>query len=62
MRCPYLLKSKTEIQVWNQTPDDNQTITDGTNGTKTIYEYEQCVKADCGAYCGGKCNFNNTKD
>ena len=38
MICPYNLKSETQIQQWQQEPDDNQTPTDGTTVTRTVYE------------------------
>ena len=29
MLCPYNLRCETQVQRWQQNPDDNQTLTDG---------------------------------
>lgn len=62
MICPYNLKSETQIQQWQQEPDDNQTPTDGTTVTRTVYEYMECKQSECGAWHNGKCCYNKGGD
>ena len=37
MKCPYNRKSETQLQNWNQNPDDNQNFTDGKTVTQTVF-------------------------
>lgn len=62
MICPYNLKSETQIQQWQQEPDDNQTHTDGTTVTRTVYEYMECKQSECGTWHNGKCCYNKGGD
>lgn len=38
--CPYCQTAKTEVQQWNQTPDENQTLTEGQTITRTVYTFQ----------------------
>ena len=60
MLCPYNLRCETQVQHWQQTPDDNQTLTDGTTVTSTFYKYMECKQHECGAYYNGRCHYSKT--
>lgn len=57
MQCPYNRKSETQLQNWNQNPDDNQNFTDGKIVTQTVFELMDCEKENCGAWHNGKCCY-----
>ena len=56
-RCPYICKSKTETECWNQHPDDNGNVTKGITVRQYFFEYEECLKENCGAWYDGKCHY-----
>ena len=58
MLCPYNLRCETQVQRWQQNPDDNQTLTDGATITRTFYKYMECKQEDCGAFYNGRCYYN----
>lgn len=57
MKCPYNRKCETHIERWKQTPDDNQTPTDGRTVTQIVFELMECEKENCGAWHNGKCCY-----
>ena len=57
MLCPYLMKTETFIETWQQDPDENGIVLEGLNVKKNVYEYSDCQKENCGAYYDGKCNY-----
>ena len=59
MICPYLMKSETFIETWQQAPNESETVTDGVTFRTVTHEYAECLKNDCGAYCDGKSNYNS---
>lgn len=61
MICPYNLRAKTDVQQWEQTPDDNQILTSGTTVTKVIYRYMECKQHECGAFYNGRCYYSNNE-
>ncbi len=62
MICPYNLKSETQMQYWQQNPENEQDTTDGANVTRTVYHYMQCLREHCGAWYNGKCCYNKAGD
>lgn len=44
MKCPYNRKIETTVQNWKQTPDENQTLTEGETVTQTVFELMDCEK------------------
>ena len=57
MKCPYNKKSETQIQNWEQSPDEQQNFTDGKVITQTVFELMNCEKENCGAYHNGRCCY-----
>lgn len=57
--CPYNIKSKSEIQSWNQENDEDQTPKDGKTIIHTVYKQMECSKGNCGAYYGGRCHYKD---
>ena len=57
MLCPYLLKTETHIEMWEQKPDENGVVENGITVRKQEYVYSECQKENCGAYYDGKCNY-----
>ncbi len=58
MHCPYLVETESCIEIWHQTPNESETITDGNTIRIVKHQYAKCVKEECGAYYNGKCNYN----
>lgn len=44
MKCPYHRRVETQVQKWNQNPDENQSLTDGKTVTQTVFELMDCEK------------------
>ena len=57
MKCPYNKKSETQIQNWEQSPDEQQNFTDGKVITQTVFELMNGEKENCGAYHNGRCCY-----
>ncbi len=57
--CPYLEKSQTVLQMWDQNSDENQILTDGKTVTRTEYEYMECQKDNCAVFYGGRCHYKD---
>ena len=57
--CPYNVKSKSEIQSWNQENDENQMPKDGKTIIQTVYEQMECLRERCGVYYDGKCHYKD---
>lgn len=47
MKCPYIRRVETQVQKWNQNPDENQSLTDGKTVTQTVFELMDCEKENC---------------
>ena len=62
MLCPYNLHSETQIQHWQQNPDDDQVLTDGATVTRTFYKYMECKQNECGVFYNGICHYSNKDD
>ena len=62
MLCPYNLHSETQIQHWQQNPDDDQVLTDGATVTRTFYKYMECKQNECGEFYNGICHYSNKDD
>lgn len=58
MKCPYNRKVETQVQKWEQSPDENQSLTDGKTVTQTVFELMDCEKENCGAWYNGKCCYS----
>lgn len=65
MKCPYNRKSETHYQCWTQKCDeDSQSPRTGSQVDRYIFELEDCLKEECGAWWNGRCwyasvNLNN---
>lgn len=60
MICPYNIRAKTEIQQWEQTPDENETSANGTTVARTVFKYMECKQSKCGAFYNGRCQYKKT--
>lgn len=62
MICPYNLRCETQVQHWQQNPDDDQVLTDGATVTRTFYKYMERKQNECGAFYNGICHYSNKDD
>ena len=66
MKCPYNRKSETPYQCWAQKYDEgSQSPEGGSQIDQYIFELEDCLKQECGAWQNGRCcyasvNLQNT--
>lgn len=66
MKCPYNRKSETRYLYWTQECDeDSHAPSKGKQIDQYIFELEDCLKQDCGAWHNGRCcytsvNYQNT--
>ena len=57
MICPYNIQEETIVQHWQETPDSEETLKNGTTFTRTYYKYGKCKRKKCGAFRKGKCRY-----
>lgn len=58
MKCPYNRKSETHYQRWTQKCDeDSQSPRTGSRVDQYIFELEDCLKEECGAWQNGRCCY-----
>lgn len=60
MRCPYACKTKTEFESWEQTLEDGTPVK-GKVMKQYAFQYEECIKEDCGAWYDGRCHYNDNQ-
>nr|DAQ88057.1 MAG TPA: hypothetical protein [Bacteriophage sp.]DAT91959.1 MAG TPA: hypothetical protein [Caudoviricetes sp.] len=65
MKCPYNCKSETHYQRWVQEYDEDLRAPKACSQIdQHIFELDDCLKEDCGAWQNGRCcyasvNLNN---
>lgn len=59
--CPYRDKVETTVQkeIYCYNDDNPEQSTKTETIVQTIHQPMKCVKAECGAFYNGKCNYKN---
>lgn len=59
--CPYRDKVETTVQkeIYCYSDDNPEQSTKTETILQTIHQPMECVKAECGAFYNGKCNYKN---
>lgn len=57
MKCPYNRSMETHIQGWTQNNDSENQKSRGVTIDQWYYEFQECLKEECGVYRNGRCCY-----